>query len=290
MARLTALAPDGVGPISPGPRSAWGEFREDPVLFARSRPQVLLIPLVFVVFVGAWEWVVRAWSIPAFLVPAPSMVASALSRGVRSGLYLTNFWATLYEALMGFVIAAVSGIMLGAVIAQFRVVERTFYPYLVALQTLPKIAIAPLVIVWFGFGISSKVIIAATVAFFPVLVNVIVGLKTIDPAKLDLMRSLRASRWQTFRLVTFPNALPFVFAGLDIAIVFSVLGAIVGEFVGAQQGLGNLILQFNVALDIAGVFAVLILLSVMGVALHLIMQAVQKHIIFWAEPDEIISA
>ena len=290
MARLTAPALDGVGPISPGPRSAWGEFREDPALFARSRPQVLLIPLVFVVFVGAWEWVVRAWSIPAFLVPAPSMVASALSRGVRSGLYLANFWATLYEALMGFVIAAVSGIMLGAVIAQFRVVERTFYPYLVALQTLPKIAIAPLVIVWFGFGISSKVIIAATVAFFPVLVNVIVGLKTIDAAKLDLMRSLRASRWQTFRLVTFPNALPFVFAGLDIAIVFSVLGAIVGEFVGAQQGLGNLILQFNVALDIAGVFAVLILLSVMGVALHLIMQAVQKHIIFWAEPDEIISA
>jgi NitT/TauT family transport system permease protein len=281
---------DGVGPISPAPRSAWGEFREDPVLFVRSRPQVPLIPLVFVVFVGAWEWVVRALSIPAFLVPAPSMVASALSRGVRSGLYLSNFWATLYEALMGFVIAAVSGIMLGAVIAQFRVIERTFYPYLVALQTLPKIAIAPLVIVWFGFGISSKVIIAATVAFFPVLVNVIVGLKTIDSAKLDLMRSLRASRWQTFRLVTFPNALPFVFAGLDIAIVFSVLGAIVGEFVGAQQGLGNLILQFNVALDIAGVFAVLILLSVMGVALHLIMQAVQKHVIFWAEPDEIISA
>jgi hypothetical protein len=117
MARLTAPALDGVGPISPGPRSAWGEFREDPVLFARSRPQVLLIPLVFVVFVGIWEWVVRAWSIPAFLVPAPSMVASALSRGVRSGLYLANFWATLYEALMGFVIAAVSGIMLGAVIA-----------------------------------------------------------------------------------------------------------------------------------------------------------------------------
>lgn len=287
---MTRPATDGVGPIAPGPRSAWGEFREDPVLFTRSRPQVLLIPLVFVVFVGAWEWVVRAWSIPAFLVPAPSMVASALSRGVRSGLYLSNFWATLYEALMGFAIAAVSGIMLGAVIAQFRLIERTFYPYLVALQTLPKIAIAPLVIVWFGFGLSSKVVIAATVAFFPVLVNVIVGLKTIDPAKLDLMRSLRASRWQTFRLVTFPNALPFVFAGLDIAIVFSVLGAIVGEFVGAQQGLGNLILQFNVALDIAGVFAVLILLSVMGVALHLIMQAVQKHVIFWAEPDEIISA
>ena len=289
MARLRTPS-DSVGPLVPAGRSAWAELREDPALFVRNRPQVLLIPLLFVVFVGSWEWVVRAWAIPEFLVPAPSTVAGALARGVRSGLYVANFWVTLCEALLGFVIAAVAGTVLGAVIAQFRVMEQTFYPYLVALQTLPKIAIAPLIIVWFGFGISSKVIVAATVAFFPVLVNVIVGLKTIDPAKLDLMRSLRASRWQTFRLVTFPNALPFVFAGLDIAIVFSVLGAIVGEFVGAQKGLGNLILQFNVSLDIAGVFAVLILLSVMGVALHLIMQAVQKHVIFWAEPDETISA
>src|SRR5262249_474274 len=140
----------------------------------------------------------------------------------------------------------------------------------------------------FGFGISSKVIIAGTVAFFPVLVNVIVGLKTVDAAKLDLMRSLRASRWQTFRLVTFPNALPFVFAGLDIAIVFSVLGAIVGEFVGAQRGLGNLILQFNVTLDIAGVFAVLVLLAVLGIALHLAIQALQHPVIFWTQPEEVI--
>ncbi len=289
MARLRRPS-DSVGPIVPGARSAWAALREDPALFVRDRPQVLLIPLVFVVFIGSWEWVVRAWKIPDFLVPAPSTVAGALARGVRSGLYVANFWVTLSEALLGFVIAAVAGIVAGAVIAQFRLMEQTFYPYLVALQTLPKIAIAPLIIVWFGFGISSKIIIAATVAFFPVLVNVIVGLKTIDPAKLDLMRSLRASRWQTFRLVTFPNALPFVFAGLDIAVVFSVLGAIVGEFVGAQKGLGNLILQFNISLDIAGVFAVLILLSVMGVALHLGMQALQKRIIFWAEPDETISA
>jgi NitT/TauT family transport system permease protein len=276
--------------MTPPPRSAWAELREAPGAFVRSRPHLVLIPLVFVVFVAAWEGAVRFWSIPNFLVPAPSTVAGALTRGVRSGLYLSHLWVTLYEALLGFFIAAAAGIMLGAVIAQFRVMEQTFYPYLVALQTLPKIAIAPLIIVWFGFGISSKIIIAATVAFFPVLVNVIVGLKTIDAAKFDLMRSLRASRWQTFRLVTFPNALPFVFAGLDIAIVFSVLGAIVGEFVGAQRGLGNLILQFNFSLDIAGVFAVLILLSAMGVALHLIMQAVQKRIIFWAEPEEIINA
>jgi len=266
------------------------EFLDDPRGFVLSRPHLPLIPLVFVVFVGLWEWVVWAWNIPPFLVPAPSTVVEALGNGLSSGLFPEHFWATVYEALTGFAIAAVSGITVGAVIAQFRLVERTIYPYLVALQTLPKIAVAPLIIVWFGFGLGSKVIIAAMVAFFPVLVNVIVGLKTVDQSKLDLMRSLNATRWQTFRLVTFPNALPFVFAGLDIAVVFSVLGAIVGEFVGAQKGLGNLILQFNFALDIAGVFAVLILLATLGVVLHLIMQSIQRRVIFWAEPDEVIGA
>jgi NitT/TauT family transport system permease protein len=271
-------------------RAWWAELREDPVLFVRARPHVLLIPLVFVVVVALWEAVIRVWSVQTYIAPAPSAIVDSLRGGLRSRLYLEHFWVTLEEALLGFLIATVAGIALGAFIAQFRLLEQTFYPYLVALQTLPKIAVAPLVIVWFGFGLSSKIIIAATVAFFPVLVNVIVGLKTIDQGKLDLMRSLNATRWQTFRLVKLPNALPFVFAGLDIAIVFSVLGAIVGEFVGAQRGLGNLILQFNVSLDIAGVFAVLVLLSLMGVALHLGMQVIQKRVIFWAEPEQIINA
>jgi len=256
----------------------------------RARPHLALSALVFVGGVLLWEAIVRVFRVPSFLAPAPTAVAASLAGGIRSHLYVEHFGVTLYEALAGFLIAAASGIVIGAVIAQFRLVERTVYPYLVALQTMPKIAIAPLIVVWFGFDTSSKVVIAATVAFFPVLVNVVVGLKTIDAGKLELMRSLRATRWQTFRLVQFPNALPFVFAGLDVAIVFSVLGAIVGEFVGAQRGLGNLILQFNMTLDIAGVFAVLIMLSLMGVALHLIMQAIQRRIIFWAEPDDVISA
>jgi NitT/TauT family transport system permease protein len=260
----------------------WADLRE--------RPHLVLIPLVFVAGVVLWETVVHVFAVPSFIAPAPSAVVASLRGGLASHLYLEHFWVTLGEALLGFLIAAVTGIALGAFIAQFRIVERTLYPYLVALQTLPKIAVAPLVVVWFGFGLSSKIVIAATVAFFPVLVNVIVGLKTIDAGKLDLMRSLNATRWQTFRLVKLPNALPFVFAGLDIAIVFSVLGAIVGEFVGAQRGLGNLIMQFNVSLDIAGVFAVLVLLSVMGVVLHLTMQAIQRRVIFWSEPDEIVNA
>jgi NitT/TauT family transport system permease protein len=276
-------------PIEAQP-SWWRELADDPRGFIAARPQIVLIPLVFVVFVGLWEGAVRWLQIPPFIAPAPSAVLASLVGGLRSRLYLEHFWITLCETLLGFLIAAFSGIVMGAVIAQFRLVEQTMYPYLVALQTLPKIAIAPLIIVWFGFGISSKIIIAAMVGFFPVLVNVIVGLKTVDQSKLDLMRSLNASRWQTFRLVKFPNALPFVFAGLDIAVVFSVLGAIVGEFVGAQRGLGNLILQFNFGLDIAGVFAVMILLSIMGVVLHLIMQFIQRRVIFWAEPEQVIGA
>jgi NitT/TauT family transport system permease protein len=253
-------------------------------------PHALLIPLVFVVFVATWEGTVRVWRIADYLLPAPSDIARALGAGLSSRLYLEHAWVTVTEALLGFLIAAVTGVVLGTLIAQFRLVERTLYPYVVALQTLPKIAVAPLLVVWLGFGLPSKIVIAALVAFFPVLVNVIVGLKTVDAPKLDLMRSFSATRWQTFRFVTFPNALPFVFAGLDIAIVFSVLGAIVGEFVGSQRGLGNLILQFNTALDIAGMFAVLLLLAALGVALHLTMQATQRYVIFWAQPNHVIGA
>jgi NitT/TauT family transport system permease protein len=270
--------------------SALEEFRRAPGAFIRQRPHLPLVPLVLVVFVLGWEGIVRAWQVPEFLVPAPSAIGRALVAGLTSRLYLDHFGVTLYESLLGFLIAAAAGIACGTVIAQFRVVEQTLYPYLVALQTLPKIAIAPLLIVWLGFGLTSKVVIAALVAFFPILVNVIVGLKTVDASKLDLMRSLDASRWQTFRYVTFPNALPFVFAGLDIAIVFSVLGAIVGEFVGSQRGLGNLILQFHTSLDIAGMFAVLLLLAALGVGLHLAIQAIQRRVIFWAQADHIVGA
>jgi NitT/TauT family transport system permease protein len=270
--------------------SALEEFRRAPGAFIRQRPHLPLVPLVLVVFVLAWEGIVQAWHIQEFLVPAPSAIGRALMAGLTSRLYVDHFGVTLYESLLGFLIAAAAGIACGTVIAQFRVVEQTLYPYLVALQTLPKIAIAPLLIVWLGFGLTSKVVIAALVAFFPVLVNVIVGLKTVDASKLDLMRSLDASRWQTFRYVTFPNALPFVFAGLDIAIVFSVLGAIVGEFVGSQRGLGNLILQFHTSLDIAGMFAVLLLLAALGVGLHLLIQAIQRRVIFWAQADHVVGA
>lgn len=251
----------------------------------RAQPELVLVPLVFVVGIAAWELGVRWSGVANFLIPTPAEVAMALVRGLASGLFISNFMVTFFEALAGFVLAAVAGIALGAVVAEFRLLERTIYPYLVALQAMPKIAIAPILILWLGFGISSKIAIAAIVAFFPVLVNVATGLNTVEQPKVDLLRVHGASRWQIFKTVRFPNALPFVFAGLDVAIVFSILGAIVGEFVGAQSGLGNLIVQQQVSMDAAGIFAVLVLLSAMGIALHLVMRGLGHHFAFWAHND-----
>ncbi len=256
----------------------------------RRHPEYLLIPGLFVVVVGIWEAAIRIWEVPIYIVPAPSDVWVALVNGLSSGAYITNGAHTLSEALLGFLCAAVAGVVLGSFIASFRLVEKTLYPYLIAIQTTPKVAIAPLFIIWFGFGMTSKVVIAAIISFFPILVNVIAGLRSIDANKIELMRSLRATRWQIFTMVRLPNALPIIFAGFNIAIIFSILGAIVGEFVGSREGLGNLILQMNFNLDTAGVFGALVCLSAMGITLHLIMHWLQRKLVFWADTTQIPSA
>ncbi|AKZ61532.1 ABC transporter permease [Herbaspirillum hiltneri N3] len=249
----------------------------------RARPELLLIPTVFVAVVAVWEAIIRFFEIPIYIMPAPSNIALAL---VNTG-YLDNALYTLGEAMLGFLLAALFGIVLGGLIAQFPLAEKTLYPYLIAIQTTPKVAVAPLFIMWFGFGMTSKVIIAATIAFFPILVNVISGLRSTDPARLELMRSLRATRWQIFTMVRLPGALPMIFAGLNIAIIFSILGAIVGEFLGSRKGLGNAIMQMNVNLDTAGVFATLFVLSAIGVCLHVLMSFLQRKALFWADSSRI---
>lgn len=249
----------------------------------RARPELMLIPGVFIAVVVVWEAIIRFFEIPIYIMPAPSNIALSL---VNTS-YWDNALYTLGEAMLGFLLAAVSGIVLGGLIAQFPLAEKTLYPYLIAIQTTPKVAVAPLFIMWFGFGMTSKVIIAATIAFFPILVNVISGLRSTDPARLELMRSLRATRWQIFTMVRLPGALPMIFAGLNIAIIFSILGAIVGEFLGSRKGLGNAIMQMNVNLDTAGVFATLFVLSAIGVCLHVLMGFLQRKALFWADSSRI---
>lgn len=248
----------------------------------REKPEIPLSILLFVGLLGGWELAVRLFDIPKIVLPAPSAVAAALWFGIQ-GDFIMHFGITFYEVIAGFIIGSATGLILGALIAQFTLLERTLYPYIIAFQTLPKVAIAPIIVIWFGYGVTSKIVITATIAFFPLLANTIVGLRSAPSEQIELMVAFTASRWQVFRLARLPQALPYIFVGLDVAIVLSVIGAIVGEFVGAQAGLGYLILQKNFNMDMAGVFAILIVLSAMGVGLHLLVNAVQRRVVFWMD-------
>ena len=243
----------------------------------------LLIAGFFVLVMLAWHFGVAVFEVSPLIFPGPVAVMQALVAGLRSGEYWLHLGVTLHEIVAGFAIGAGTGFVLGVAIGQSRLVETVLYPYVVAFQTIPKVAIAPLFVVWFGFGVASKIVITATIVFFPVLANTIVGLRSAPRDQIDLMTAFTASRWQVLWMVRFPHALPFVFAGLDIGIVLAVIGAIVGEFVGAQAGLGYLIMQRNFSMDTAGVFAILIVLSLIGIGLHAIVKVTARKVTFWAE-------
>ena len=244
-----------------------------------------LTALLFVATIAAWEAIVRVFQIPIFILPAPTQVGMALYRGIASGVYLDHLKYTLLETLLGFIVGSALGFFLGTAVAMNRYVEFFFYPYIVMFQSLPKVALAPLIVVWFGLGLTSKVINAALVAFFPLLVNTMVGLKSADEDRVSLMRSLAASNQQIFWMLRLPNALPFVMAGLDVAMIFALIGAIVAEFVGAQRGLGMLIQSMNFNMDVSGQFSILIILSLVGLVLNRIIMLIRRRIMFW-DPSE----
>lgn len=270
--------------VPPGASSAAADD-EAPLRRAGLTPtrRRVLIAAVFVAVVALWQLAVTALDVSHLIFPGPLAVVQALYDGIASGDIPTHLWVTLYEILAGFAAGALAGFVLGALIGQSALLEAVLYPYVVAFQTVPKVAVAPLFVLWFGFGTTSKVIITATIVFFPVLANTIVGLRSAPREQIDLMRAFTASGWHVFRMVRLPHALPYVFAGLDIGIVLSVIGAIVGEFVGAQAGLGYLILQRNFSMDAAGMFAILIVLSFIGIVLHAAVRWIARRVIFWAD-------
>jgi NitT/TauT family transport system permease protein len=240
-----------------------------------------------VVLIGLWIFAVRVLRVPPYILPAPEAVLNALWSGLAvspaspKGYYLP-LWSTLSNAATGFAIGTALGLVLGSLMAESRWVEKLVMPYAFALQSLPKVAIAPLVVIWFGFGDGSKIAIAALLSFFPVLINSFTGLRATEPEKLDLMRSLSATRFETYRIVKLPNAAPFIFAGLDMAVVYALLGAIVAEFLGAQQGMGVVITQAQAVSDVAGVFAALVILGVLGIALHSSVRRLEHRVVHWA--------
>ena len=236
-----------------------------------------------------WEALVRALGIPAFILPAPSSIFVALYRGTVSYLYVDHIGVTVAETLMGFALGSVLAFALGIGVALSRRVEYFLYPFIVMFQAMPKVALAPLIIVWFGLGLTSKVVSAALVAFFPLMVNTIVGLRSAEEDKVNLMRSLAATRGQIFWMLQLPNAMPYIFAGLEIAMIFALIGAIVAEFVGAQSGLGMLIQSMNFTMDVAGQFSVLLILSLLGLLLNGMVNGVRRRVLFW-DPSQKVDA
>lgn len=232
--------------------------------------------------VALWEAVIRFLDVPKFIVPAPSDVARALVAGLRSGVILDNLGVTLSETLGGFAIAVVTGTLLGVLFAEVPVAEAALSQLVAAFQAVPKLALAPLIVIWFGFGQSSKIVMSALAAFFPIFVNTVIGLKQIDPARLDLMRAIKATRMQTLWLLKVPSALPFIFAGLNVGAIFALLGAIVGEYSGATKGLGFFIVQLNTQLDMPGVFSAIIVLALLGTILDRTIHWLHRRIVFWS--------
>ncbi len=278
----TALLSSEAAPLSakpPRPR------RTNPLASPRVQSILLLITLL-----GSWEGAVRLFKVPRHLVPPVSDIAIALWRGLATGPFAKDgFWyhggITLAEILLGFFVGGGIGLAIGIVVSQMPRLERLLEPYVAALQSVPKVAVAPIIVVWLGFGISSKVMIICLLTFFPVLVTSIAGFKAVDPDRIDLLRSLSATPWQIFRKAKFPSALPYIFAGLNMAAAFSVVGAVVGEFVGAQAGLGVLILQMEAQADSGGSFAVCVVLSVIGIALTSALRRVQQRVLHWMPAD-----
>jgi NitT/TauT family transport system permease protein len=246
--------------------------------------------MVLLGFLALWEVAVRGLRIQPFILPPPSKVVVELVWGFVFRDYLEHTLYTLAEILLGFALGAGVGFVLGVWVSLSRLAYRILYPYIVFFQTMPKTAVAPLFILWLGFGMTPKVVIAALIAMFPMLVNTVVGLQTIEPERIELLRVHSGTSWQIFRLVQLPAALPFIFAGLDMAIVFSVIGAIVGEFISSQKGLGNLIIRLDFTLESAGMFAIIILLSLLGYLLHVVVVTIQRRVVFWAETQRVTAA
>lgn len=239
-------------------------------------------PLLLIALVAAWKVYTTVSGISEFVFPTPEATWISLVDLVqRADTWTVHVWITLVETVVGFAIAVVTGVAIGAVLGRIFWLELALRPIIVALQVIPKVALIPIFVILFGFGITSKVIIAAILAFFPIMLNVMLGVRSVDPGHREVMRSLDAGRWQTFKHLDFHSTLPYVFAGMEVGIVFALIGAIVGEYLGANEGLGNLVVVSLNALDAPQLFAVIILLAALGSVLFFAVSGIKRLMIPW---------
>jgi NitT/TauT family transport system permease protein len=259
----------------------------DPALAAgRSTWRYRLGSLAIVIAVIAlWELLPRAGLVSEVILPPFTEVATALGTLVAAEFFPGHLGTTLSEMAWGFVLGTTMGFVLGTLLAVWQPVKRLIYPFIVGFQAVPKIVFAPLFIAWFGYGQSSKIVMAIAISFFPVLINTLVGLESVPNDAVRLMRSLRATSGQTFWKISLPHAMPIIFAGIKAALTFAVTGAIVGEFVGSSEGLGYLLNLYNFQLRIDRVFAVILVLSAIGAFGYFLLEWVDRRLITWREDD-----
>ena len=243
-----------------------------------NRQRVLPL-LTFVVALIVWEWAVRSGLLPDYIMPAPTMIFAHIARTFR--LLLHHSYVTALEIVAGFLLAVVGGIGLAMAMVYVRTVERILYPWIVVSQVVPKVAIGPLLLMWLGFGLVPKVVIAFLVAFFPILVGAMVGFRSVEQEPLFLLRSMGSSRWQTFWQLQIPTALPNILGGMKVAITLAVVGAIVGEFIGAKVGLGYLLLYANGVIDTKLLFAALVMISVLAMLAYWLVALIERLLIPW---------
>ena len=235
--------------------------------------------LSFVAVFAVWEVAVRALNVAPYLLPPPSMVAVEL--WARWPRVLDGAVVTTQEILAGYALAVVVSVPLALLVAYSRVVESTVYPLIVFLQIIPKIAIAPLFIIWFGFGFTPKLLLVFLLSFFPIVVSGIAGFKSVDPDVMDLARSTGAGVWLTFRKIRLPHALPSIFTGLKVGAALAATAAVVAEFVASNRGLGYLLLEYNGNLETAMVFAVILVLSAIGLLVYYAVELIERLAIPW---------
>lgn len=224
--------------------------------------------LLLILLLAGWEVYCRAAGVSALVVPLPSAVLRTLWDGLAGGYLLPHLWVTTAEMAMGLAAGCTIGFLAGVLLAEVPVLRRLFYPYILASQVVPKLALGPLFIVWFGFGMTSTVVITALICFFPLLENTMTGLQQVEPNKRELFRMLRATRLQTLLRLKIPSGLPVILAGLRVAVVLALVGAVVGEFIGGRQGLGASIIAAQGMMDSTMMFALFIVITVLGMIVY----------------------
>jgi NitT/TauT family transport system permease protein len=235
-------------------------------------------------FIALWEFAVRSLDVSRVLFPAPSDVWGSLVHLVGlPGFFSEHVSLTLREILLGYACGAALGTTLGIVITRSRLMETVLEPFILASQMVPKLALAPLLVVWFGFGTTPRLIVVALITFFPLLINTILGIRSADADQHDLFRSIQASRRETFFKLELPGALPAIFGGLKVSIVFAVVGATVAEFIGGSQGLGAMIIASMGTYNVSQMFAILAVITVLGMLLYALLLAVERRFIGWHE-------